>query len=141
MKKSIWVMMLVLFFASAALVSAEGMKEGMMGNKGMMGQGTMDGKMMDMHSMMKGMPEMKVIATSDGGVVVVNGGTLTKYDRNLNLIKQVELKGCKTCVYKKEGAKKGGCPMMGKGMMDDMKESPHGDDVPAKVDAHSIQHP
>ncbi len=77
----------------------------------------------------------------DGGVVVVNGDTLTKYDRNLNLIKQVELKGCKTCVYKKEGAKKGGCPMMGKGMMDDMKESPHGDDVPAKVDAHSTQHP
>lgn len=138
MKKYLGVLALVVVLAGAGLAHAEGMKGGMMGH------GMMDGKAMDMHSMMQGMSDVKVIATSDGGVVVVSGDTLTKYDRNLNLVKQVELKGCKMCLYKKDGAKKGGCPMMGKGSMGDMKEGPDGDDdddAPAKVDAHSAHHP
>ncbi len=51
-------------------------------------QGGMKGKMrMGMHRP----PSM--IATSDGGVLVLNGGKLAKYDAQLNLVKEVEIKG------------------------------------------------
>jgi hypothetical protein len=56
------------------------MKEGMMG-KGMMGKG-----------MMGSMMEKKIVATQDGGVVIWSGNKLTKYDKNLALVKEVELK-------------------------------------------------
>ena len=54
---------------------------------GTMGQNKM-GKMrpmMGMHPM--------VVATSDGGVVILTGKRLVKYDNALNLVKEVELKG------------------------------------------------
>lgn len=50
---------------------------------GMMGGGK--GKMMGM------MHKDSVVATSDGGVVVMAGPRLIKYDKDLNLIKEVEL--------------------------------------------------
>ena len=33
-----------------------------------------------------------LIATSDGGVVILMGGKLAKYDKELNLVKEVEMK-------------------------------------------------
>ena len=57
-----------------------GDRQGMMGGKkGMMGH-------------MGGM-QPKVVATSDGGVVVLMGNKLAKYDSALSLVKEVEMKG------------------------------------------------
>ena len=58
-------------------------------------EGTVTGegmKMKQMHHMMGmgGKPEM--VASSDGGVIVLSGNKLYKYDKNLNLIKEVEIK-------------------------------------------------
>ncbi len=47
-------------------------------------------KMMDRCGCMN-MP-VNIVATSDGGVVVVLGNKLSKYDSNLNFVKEVELK-------------------------------------------------
>jgi hypothetical protein len=44
------------------------------------------GKMMG-HMMMR-----SVVATTDGGVVVLSGHKMTKYDSDLNVVKEVELK-------------------------------------------------
>ncbi len=52
---------------------------------GMMGGGPGKGKMGGM------MNKDSVVATSDGGVVVMSGPRLIKYDKDLNLIKAVEL--------------------------------------------------
>jgi hypothetical protein len=126
MKKNAWIIMLVVLLAGASLVYAEGMKGDMMGKGmkgGMMGKGMMDGKMMGMCPMMKSMMERSVVATSDGGVIVVMGNKLTKYDKDLNVVKEVELKMDMDGMQKMMENMKGMCPMMksmmGKGMMDD----------------------
>ena len=41
--------------------------------------------------MMNGM-QKQMVATSDGGVIVMAGHKLFKYDKDLNLVKEVELK-------------------------------------------------
>ena len=54
-----------------------------------------------------------VVATSDGGVVVMMGDKLAKYDKNLNLVKETELKmeekesdeECPMCKHSEEGKK------------------------------------
>jgi len=51
-----------------------------------------------------------VVATSDGGIVVMIGNKLTKYDKNLNLVKEAEIKidmeamkkMCKECSMSEE---------------------------------------
>ena len=45
-----------------------------------------------------------VVATSDGGVVVLTGGKLAKYDNSLNLVKEVEIKGGPKPMNRKEEA-------------------------------------
>lgn len=93
---------LVTVFCSLAL--AEEKKESMTG-KGMVqrqdmmaGEGMMmcKGKMKEMcpmHGMMmKQMMEREVIATGDGGVLVLLGNKIIKYDKDLNLIKEAEIK-------------------------------------------------
>jgi hypothetical protein len=64
--------------------------QGMM-DKGMMGQGMMKKGMMS-QGMMGSMLEKKLVATQDGGVVVWVGNKLIKYDKDLKLVKEVELK-------------------------------------------------
>jgi hypothetical protein len=54
-----------------------GMKE-----SGMMGKGMMD----------KGMMDRKIVSTRDGGVVIWIGNKLFKYDKDLKLVKETELK-------------------------------------------------
>ena len=51
----------------------------------MMGGGQGKGKMGGM------MNKDSVVATADGGVVVMQGPRLLKYDKDLNLVKEVEL--------------------------------------------------
>lgn len=62
-------------------VFAEELKGGIieegMGNKKMM------------HGMMRG---ASIVASTDGGVIVLNGNKLYKYDKNLNLVKEADLK-------------------------------------------------
>ena len=75
-------------------------KHGMKGKwkeKGMMGKGMMGG----MCSMMS---SKQMVAVGDG-IVVLAGNKLIKYDKNLNVVKEVEIKA------DKEGMG-GGCPMM-----------------------------
>jgi hypothetical protein len=43
------------------------------------------------HGSMGGMMRAQMLSSSDGGVIVLRGGTLYKYDKDLNLKKQVEL--------------------------------------------------
>jgi len=84
------------------------MGQGMMG-QGMMGQGMMDkDKMMGMCKMMMG---KSVVATSDGGVVVLTGNKLQKYDKNLELKKEVEIKVDMGSMHKMKKQMMGGCKM------------------------------
>ena len=86
---------------------------GMMGG-GMMKGGMMDGKMMDMMGMMHSMMQKQVVATNDGGIIVVAGNKITKYDKDLNVVKEVELKMDMEGMQKMMDNMKGMCPMMGK---------------------------
>ena len=100
MKMNTWTIMLMVLFAGTSLVNAEGMKDSMKGNgmKGdmvagsMMNRGMMDGKKMGRCSMMQSMMQKTVIATSDGGIIVAAGNKITKYDKDLNVVKEVEQK-------------------------------------------------
>jgi hypothetical protein len=97
---------------------SEEMKMGMMEEKGSEGKGMMGGKRMDMHQMMmKKMMEKSVVATSDGGIVIVTANKITKYDKDLNLVKEVETKMDMESMKEMMGK----CPMMKGGMkgMDD----------------------
>ena len=102
----------------AGMMDEKGGMMGMMG-KGMMGDkdGMMSGKMMGMmgmHGMMMKMMEKTMVATSDGGVIVLAGNKLTKYDKDLNVVKEVELKMDMEGMQKMMDNMKGMCPMMGK---------------------------
>jgi len=70
------------------------MQGGMMGSEGMMME---KGKMMekgDMCGMMAKTMMMgkSIVATTDGGVIVLMGNKLLKYDKDLTLQKEVEIK-------------------------------------------------
>lgn len=136
MRKSAWIIMLVIVLAGSSLVYAEGMKGGMMG------KGMRHGKSMKMCPMMKTMTTRSVVATSDGGVVVVMGNKLTKYDKNLNVVKEVELKMDLEGMQKMMESMKGMCPMMGKGMAADADDTGTKTDSadPASEADHSSHH-
>ena len=106
MKKTIGIILVLALAITLSVFAAEreqakteekGMiQRGMMQGKGMMGgMGMMGGKpgrcMCGM--MMKSMAMGKsMVATDDGGVVVMVGNKLYKYDKNLELKKEVEIK-------------------------------------------------
>lgn len=92
MRKYIFVALLavlvVLSFAAVSFATDKDMECPMMkGDRhGMMG-------MCPMHCMMmKSVMEKEMVATEDGSVVVLAGNKLMKYDKNLELKKEVELK-------------------------------------------------
>ena len=64
---------------------------GQQGGQGM-GGGNQGGGRGSMNHMMGMMNKPLMIATSDGGVVVLNGPKLTKYDKDLKLVNEVEMK-------------------------------------------------
>ncbi len=86
--------------------------------------------------MMKGMMGTSLVATSDGGVVVLKGDTLTKYDRNLNVVKTANISDGMMAGKGKKGK---GCCMMGM----DKKKADSAEDVtaPAAEDEHAGHHP
>ena len=90
-----------------SMMMDKGDKGGMMG-KGMMG--------MMKHGMMMKMMEKSVVATSDGGVVVVMANKMSKYDKDLNLVKEVDLKADMDGMKKMMGEMMEQCSMMDKGV-------------------------
>ena len=112
--KKIILMSGAVIFLTVSVVFAQGMKE-MGGSKGAM----MDKGMMGMHGMMMKMMEKSVVATPDGGIVVVMGNKLTKYDKDLNVVKEVELRMDMEGMQKMMSDMMEKCPMM-KGMMGGM---------------------
>lgn len=85
MKKILFVVLAALFFAAGLTASyAEEQKGAMMHKKD---KGSMKHCMM----MDKMMPS-KMVATTDGGVIVLSGNKLLKYDQNLSLVKEAEIK-------------------------------------------------
>jgi len=107
-----------------SLAPAEEPKEGISGKDmaqtSMMGQGMIGQGMMAKDKMM-GMcmcPMMKtsLVSTEDGGVIVLVGNKLQKYDKDLSLKKEVEIKIDMEAMRKMTE----GCPMTS-GMMDSAK--------------------
>ncbi len=112
MRKRISLILFFVIFISASGVYAEETKEmGMMEGKAREGKGMMGGKMMGMH-MMKMMMEKSVTPTSDGGVVVVAGNKITKYDKDLNLVNEAEIKMDMEAMGKNMKEMMAQCPMM-----------------------------
>ena len=120
---------------------------GKMGQEGMMGKGgMMGGEMMGhMHAMMmKGAMGASLVATSDGGVVVLKGNILTKYDKNLNVIQTVSIEdGGMAGMGGRGGKKKPCCMGMKKMMMDDDEEGEESEGAAPAVtdDGHESHHP
>ncbi|MEI6437430.1 MAG: hypothetical protein WCO69_01620 [Candidatus Omnitrophota bacterium] len=125
MKKTWMIVLGVMLLAGlsfGALSFAEEMKgkDKAVEEKGIKGCKTCGHDMMGGH-MAKEDDEMKVVATSDGGIVIVSEGAIAKYDKDLKLVKVAQLKGGMGGMNHGMPAKKGpGCPMM-KGMMKDEK--------------------
>jgi Spy/CpxP family protein refolding chaperone len=82
-------------------------KQGMMEHKGMKDHGGRKCGRGEMPEMM-GMSRTSMAATSDGGVVIQSGTKLYKYDKNLNLVKETQIK------IDTEGMQKMMTPMMEK---------------------------
>lgn len=99
--------------AGAALAQMDEGKDmmGMMGGKGMKGMCPMMG------GMMSSMMGKSMVATSDGGIVVSAGNKITKYDKDLNVVKEVEVKMDMEGMQKNMTDMMKNCPMMGEGMM------------------------
>ncbi len=83
----------------------------MMGKKCMMGKG-MTGCMMT-----KGMMDKTVTPTSDGGVVVLAGNQLFKYDKGLTLVNKADVPVDMGMMQKDMMGMMKMCPMMKDGMM------------------------
>ena len=94
MKKIIVAVVALSLLISIPVFAAEAKKEEMPGMS-MMGMGRM-------------MERTQMVATDEGGVIVLAGNKLLKYDADLNLIKEVDVK----MPMGPMGGKQ--CPMMGK---------------------------
>ncbi len=88
--------------------------------KGMMGDKKMG---MMMGPMMMKMMEKSVVATSDGGIVVLAGNKITKYDKDLNVVKEAEIKVDMDAMQKQMSDMMKMCPMMKEGMKNMDSES------------------
>lgn len=106
MKKLIMALMiLTMAFAQGSFSFAYDGKDGDV--KCCMKKNMMGGK--NMGSMMKMMTERTVTATPDGGVVVLAGNKLTKYDKDLNVVKEADVKFDLEAMQKEMAAV---CPMI-----------------------------
>jgi hypothetical protein len=98
MKKITLIISMAILVLSAGIVLAQMSRSGgMMGNEGkgmMMGGNMMNMPMMSgmgMAGMMGGMMGGNILATKDGGVIVVSYDRLYKFDKNLKLVKQADI--------------------------------------------------
>lgn len=69
-------------------------------------------KQMPMQMMMRGMHSKSMVASSDGGIIVMSGNKLLKYDKDLNLVKEVEIKVDMEGMQKMMQSMQEKCPMM-----------------------------
>jgi hypothetical protein len=117
MKKIIAIAFVAVFVIANAVISfaqdssktdkpVMGMSKGMMG-KAKIGHGMM--AMCPNHGMMMGKGGM--VASQDGGVIVMTGNKLYKYDKDLNLIKEAEVKMDMEGMQKMMTEMKKTCPM------------------------------
>jgi len=86
------VLALAILLASSVIAFAY---EHEMKQESMMSQGMKAGKMkktMMYGTLQKMMMAKQMVATKDGGVIVLLGNKLLKYDKNLNLVKETEIK-------------------------------------------------
>lgn len=68
--------------------------------------------MCPMHQMMTDAMMCKcIVATGDGGVIVIDGEKLMKFDENLNLVKQVQVPIDTEAIQNKMTGMMGKCPM------------------------------
>jgi len=111
-------------------------KQGMMGEEGMMMSKDKMMRMDTMRGMMNSMMTGKsLVATSDGGVIVLIGNKLQKYDKDLVLQKEVEIK------IDMEGMKKTMMQMMEKGgMMGQAKEESRGTETSSESSGQGAHH-
>ena len=148
MKKRLLVITAVVVVGLSGLVLAQmnDKGDGMMdkGDKGgMMGGGMMGKGMMGMHGMMMKMGEMMnktAVATSDGGIIIVAGDKITKYDKDLNVVKEVELKSNMEAMQKMMSDMMAKCPMMGSGMMGGMGQDGKTGTAPAATEVDHASH-
>jgi len=97
MKKTIFISLMALLLVPAFVFSQEkspGTNASMEMGKGMeigKGMGMGQGMGCDCGKMCM-MMQKQMVVTSDGGVIVLAGNKLYKYDKNLNLVKEVEIK-------------------------------------------------
>ena len=112
MKKTALIGALIIVLSAGIVFAQMSNSGGMMGKKG---QGMMSGNMMDMPMMsgmhMSGMMGSNIVATEDGGIVVMSYNKLYKFDKNLKLVKEADIP------FDKEHIKKMMENMQGMGMM------------------------
>ena len=141
MKKSLIAIAAVIIMGTSGLALAQ-MDKGkeMMGDKGMMGM--MGDKGMGMCPMMGGMMSSmmgkSMVGTSDGGVIVLAGNKLVKYDKDLNVVKEVEVKMDMEGMQKNMMDMMKNCPMM-KGV-GGMNKSEKAQDTKAAAPSDEVDH-
>jgi len=136
MKKAIFIALVILLLVPTLAFSQEKSEEGTTMGKGMMMQKEMakpaekegmQGKhekmgMVGMMGTMGMMMKKEMVATPDGGVIVMAGNKLLKYDKNLDLVKEVEIKMDFEGMKKTMEKMKEECPMH-KEMMEKKEEA------------------
>lgn len=115
MKKIIVIAFVAVFIiASVALSFAQDPSKtdkSMMCKEMTMGKGMMRHGMMSKCSMHGMMGKGGMVATQDGGVIVMTGNKLYKYDKDLNLVKETEVKMDMEGMQKMMTEMKEKCPM------------------------------
>lgn len=94
MKKVLLVAILAVFFIASSTSSYAEQKGSTKNYKEEKGskRGSMKDKKFMHCMMMKKMMSKKMVASGDGGVIVLVGNKLLKYDKDLNLVKEAEIK-------------------------------------------------
>jgi hypothetical protein len=142
MKKLVTISLVV--FCAVVLTSlpvraADEMKEDGMGmDKGDHGPMGMMGDKENMKGMRGMMMHASMVATPDGGVIVLSGRTLTKYDKDLNVVKEVELSAPQPGMGMMDKDSGGGMGMMDKDK--DKAQPADKGEAPAGADENAV-HP
>jgi len=137
---------LALFVAAGVLVVFAAYNVFAQQPKGPMGEGTIMHKMDPncpmgscpmCSAMCKAMMEKALVATEDGGVILLAGCKLIKYDKDLNKVKEIELEMDPAAMQKKMQSMMMSCPMCKK-----MMEKREGMMMPMKgTEKPSAEHP
>jgi hypothetical protein len=111
MKKIMFILLAAVVCMSFLSVSFAGDMSGHKGDK-KWDKKCQDCPMCHMNKMAMG--EKKLVATQDGGAVLMMGNKLIKYDAQLNIVKEVEIKIDMEAMKKSMEEMRANCPMCGK---------------------------